>query len=314
VTLTPSGQPTQEYDNRFGVYRIDYSESAADHVSEFVNNDVFDQLSDDLNDFRTCDIAGLGTSCTSVAAVQFDLVAHSLGGLVARDTVLDPQYLAASTFNNGYIHKLITIGTPHDGTPIANNLLQSSLLCQLALAGFGHVVGGAVQDLAVNSLLLTELNTPHSPPIKAHAIVGLASSAQEQASELGFASITWGVSAALFASLTELDPALAVIAPDVCTNVIPAGGYQQLFNGNSDLLVPQASQSSGFSGSGVDVYVNIIHTVLPALYPTGPDELNRVIAGLVNTDVNPNAATTPNRLIQLLNTSVSQNSFVLINP
>jgi len=43
---------------------------------------------------------------------QIDIVAHSMGGLVSRSVI--EQYEGAQ-----YIHKLITLGTPHQGSPLA---------------------------------------------------------------------------------------------------------------------------------------------------------------------------------------------------
>lgn len=47
-------------------------------------------------------------------ASQVDIVAHSMGGLVARSYIQTPAY-------RGDIRKLITLGTPHFGAPIAGN-------------------------------------------------------------------------------------------------------------------------------------------------------------------------------------------------
>jgi hypothetical protein len=61
-----------------------------------------------------------------VAAVQADVVAHSLGGLMARgmahvgtDFVGTPIFYGDASYGQGYIHKLITLGTPHLGTNLA---------------------------------------------------------------------------------------------------------------------------------------------------------------------------------------------------
>jgi hypothetical protein len=54
-----------------------------------------------------------------VAGVQVDIVAHSLGGLIARAIAGENTFLSSNTFAQGDIHKLITIDTPHLGSPVA---------------------------------------------------------------------------------------------------------------------------------------------------------------------------------------------------
>ncbi len=61
----------------------------------------------------------------SVAAVQAEVVANSMGGLVTRTMALDPKFLndpAYPTFGKGPVRRFITIGSPHQGTRLANYL------------------------------------------------------------------------------------------------------------------------------------------------------------------------------------------------
>jgi PGAP1-like protein len=51
----------------------------------------------------------------SIAAAQVDIIAHSMGGLMARGFVQQPDYQNETNFMKGSIHRLITIGTPHFG-------------------------------------------------------------------------------------------------------------------------------------------------------------------------------------------------------
>ena len=64
----------------------------------------------------------------NAAAVQADVVAHSMGGDIVRTMAVEPGYLNDLTYGNGPIHKLITIGTPHLGTPLATDLLPDPIL------------------------------------------------------------------------------------------------------------------------------------------------------------------------------------------
>lgn len=51
----------------------------------------------------------------SIAASQVDIVAHSMGGLMARGFAQQTDYYNQTNFMKGSIHRLITIGTPHFG-------------------------------------------------------------------------------------------------------------------------------------------------------------------------------------------------------
>jgi triacylglycerol esterase/lipase EstA (alpha/beta hydrolase family) len=58
----------------------------------------------------------------SIAASQVDIVAHSMGGLMARGFVQQRDYKRKDNFMKGSIHRLITIGTPHFGGPLSKFL------------------------------------------------------------------------------------------------------------------------------------------------------------------------------------------------
>ncbi len=56
------------------------------------------------------------------AASQVDIIGHSMGGLMARGFVQQPDYESQANYMQGYIHRLITIGTPHFGGHLAEIL------------------------------------------------------------------------------------------------------------------------------------------------------------------------------------------------
>jgi len=114
---------------------------------------VLDEIQDYIRMFRTF---------RNAAAAQADIVAHSMGGVVARTLIRQKTYASAGagrdSFGQGSIHKLITIGTPHYGTKLAGDLLASPCMAG-TLAYFkdmysfrtatmnGASVNGAVGDL-----------------------------------------------------------------------------------------------------------------------------------------------------------------------
>jgi PGAP1-like protein len=60
----------------------------------------------------------------SIAASQVDIVAHSMGGLMARGFVQQDDYKEPDNFKKGSIHRLITLGTPHFGGPLSEILYE----------------------------------------------------------------------------------------------------------------------------------------------------------------------------------------------
>lgn len=80
---------------------------------------VYRDMESFLNDYRR----------TKGAAVsQVDVVAHSMGGVVTRTIENLPEYRTKS-YGAGVINKLITIGTPHLGSPIATQMMQDANSC-----------------------------------------------------------------------------------------------------------------------------------------------------------------------------------------
>src|SRR5262249_22268091 len=61
-------------------------------------------------------------STLKIAVTQIDIVGHSLGGLMVRSFSQLPTFVNFTNYNKGYIHKLITLGTPHRGSPLGPEL------------------------------------------------------------------------------------------------------------------------------------------------------------------------------------------------
>jgi pimeloyl-ACP methyl ester carboxylesterase len=59
-----------------------------------------------------------------IAASQVDMIAHSMGGLMARGFVQQPDFKGKENYMTGSIHRLITIGTPHFGGPLSRFLYE----------------------------------------------------------------------------------------------------------------------------------------------------------------------------------------------
>jgi pimeloyl-ACP methyl ester carboxylesterase len=160
---------------RFYVEAVDYSQTAG--TGSFSENAaiVLPQIQNIVAGFK---------HISKVAAVQADVVVHSMGGNITRQFVLTPGFRSLSNFNQGYVHKLITIDTPHLGSRLANLLLNSNDFCKTGFSLFGDPMAGAVADLAVGSSALLLLEQNSGFPLQAHVIVGTASITQELEEEV----------------------------------------------------------------------------------------------------------------------------------
>ena len=65
-----------------------------------------------------------------IAATQVDVVAHSMGGLVTRARVAQESYRSWDNYHKGEFHKIITVGTPHLGSPAADWMIANRCTAQ----------------------------------------------------------------------------------------------------------------------------------------------------------------------------------------
>lgn len=214
--------------------------------------------------------AGLNPANASVAGIQADVVAHSMGGLVARTIASQPIFLSGNTFGQGDIHKLITLDTPHLGSPLAIALLLpverggclQNLLAKhgrnfsLNLVTFldGYVLSGAIADLQgddtipVLSTPLTALNSVSPHPLPTALIAGVYQNF------------------AVLDSNTNLNAFLIRNWPSGCPSdplaqELTSAGWQGLFHGNAnDAIVSEVSQLSGLDPSVGFPFFGYVHS------------------------------------------------------
>ncbi|HEV3036305.1 MAG TPA: hypothetical protein VHA33_00705 [Candidatus Angelobacter sp.] len=198
-----------------------------------------------------------------VAAVQADVVAHSMGGNIARTLPLLHAFSRNGNFLQGPVHKLITIGTPHLGSPLAQHLFESSNSCpRVILAATGNysfesvttprgTFNGGVFDLQGDgkgnglSFSLSQMQNPSRHMIPTAFIVGAMGSAQLDA--------------------LNTEPLIRLICTDVAaqemlptsplTDLLTPVGWPTLMGGPSDAIVPVSSE------------VNMNESAQSALFP-----------------------------------------------
>jgi pimeloyl-ACP methyl ester carboxylesterase len=259
----------------------------------------------------------------NVVAVQADVVAYSLGGLMARSWPLQPEFAASLNYQQGPVHKLITIDTPHLGSAQALRLEDSSQgACRLFLETVGLVkknivIEQNIIDLMPGSPLLQRLNSETAKVhLQAHVIVTNANAAQTFASET---AMTWTPTVIVnpLDAVTTVEHAFAVFCPTFLPDKL-GRRWLNIFGEASDLVVGITSQSAQGLGVPFDPpstsIHGLIHSVAPlGLYPVGPDVLNTdLLVSLVQVGHQPPVSTV-STVIALLNTWV-KTGFAAILP
>jgi pimeloyl-ACP methyl ester carboxylesterase len=200
----------------------DYSTTAG---SSFATNDGVVQ--------RYIEIALSEMRSNNIAATQADVVTHSMGGVLSRIYIGSPQYRRKSNFMQGDVHKFITLDTPHNGTPIASDLVKVrsarpsfSKALVVAVAKFQ---GGSIDDKALDDLSLCSGPIQQIPgtPAASHSLVGT------------------GVSDNLYKANCLVAEALGLVSQRDCSKD-PTLGARTIFGGEAnDGIVNVSSQQGG---------------------------------------------------------------------
>ena len=265
---------------------------------EFNAPHVRGQINRWLEDFKT----NRNPAKISVASVQADIVAHSMGGNIARMMVLDQNFLSNNTYRQGIIHKLITIDSPHQGTVLARRLLSDpnadclhQLFAKNRLLIFDRVtlqtnvgvgVDGAIRDLVDQPLSPASDKITNLSPHRLHAatIAGIYTN---------FDRLDWHP----FAIAVRNKPFGCPTTP--LAQALTSAGWPAVFSEENDGIVPRTSQWNGLTG-GIRVD-NVVHS-------SGAQSLGFAGPSVLATSV---AATL---VIDLLNTPRNSPFYVLINP
>jgi len=231
----------------------------------------------------------------NVAGVQADVVVHSMGGDIARvlKSVTTPPFLSDSNYGIGSVDKLITIGTPHNGSPLASDLLPNGTadpnFCvrnilarkgnpsfQTATLGTGVVANGAIGDLAA-----APANLPATEPFKMAYLAGTTNAANLANIDSMF-SASWK----LRTICSPLSNPLAVdLTPTLWNNVF--GGEA------NDGVVALSSQLNSTSSTSTNTFPGVIHSPgFEALDFSPPTEISReggipdAVINLLNESIN----------------------------
>lgn len=105
-----------DYLNLHGIFKVYLADYAFAHAQTFDPKNPESRPARDAI-YKQVIQAQLDAAREGIVATQVDVVGHSLGGLQTRSFSQDPRFLEPLlNYNKGFIHKLITIGTPHLGS------------------------------------------------------------------------------------------------------------------------------------------------------------------------------------------------------
>lgn len=323
-TFSPLVTGRNTVDSRFSVLRVSYDgvigrqitlsnpAYSADALSAAKANSmgfaynapaVLSQMQDWLQKFKT----GQNPASVPVAAAQFDVVAHSMGGDIARTLPLLSSFQSNGNFGLGEIHKAITIGTLHQGTPVATQVLNSNSGClRVILAAAGDLVFASATVAGTTSTGAVGDMTPGSPAIQ--AIQGSLPALIPP----NTAPVPTGMIAGQYTNWASLNCTFcgAGAARTLCSNdptaqLLTPTGWQTIFpaqDPRNDSMVGVASQLNGLGDQAGFVYQGFLHS--PALTK---------LSFAAPTEMDSNTAIS-NQVIQLLNTPVTGSVFQLLGP
>lgn len=257
--------------------------------------------------------AGDNPTGKAVAAAQLDFIVHSMGGLISNTLPSFAGFRTMEDYGQGLIHKLITVDTPYQGSPLAFYLGKAPSSCQNMLIYFGNPIGGAIRDLTPGSVFLQNFSIPQNL-YYSHAISSFVT--PDQATSAG------GLIDGLVNKTADLSETADACSMVFQTNTTAPGNFSfpayfmtpgDIYNGASDLIVSELSQL----GPANQAYVpgKTAHLTGGLAHSNGSRTILGIrfgIPGSLNSDAG-NPQPNPDTAFQLLNASVNstdRNSFV----
>lgn len=161
-------------DSRFFVRRANYPSNGTFQIAALK---VYQDIKETLANFK---------EIKKIAAVQVNIVAHGMGAPVVRFMPLLVDFLNDArlpTFNRGPVSRLITIAGMHQGTGMANYLVDHSCVAGLVgsslfqqLPFLANLTNGALREVATCSASMNQVNAIGvTTPFPVHTITSEAS-------------------------------------------------------------------------------------------------------------------------------------------
>ncbi|HUB32669.1 MAG TPA: BACON domain-containing carbohydrate-binding protein, partial [Bryobacteraceae bacterium] len=239
------------------VFPVDYS---AWNYKSFSDPNVQVQFLEGLGDALTS-AANMGMAARSV-----DVVAHSMGGLVARYFLSSGGSSVNSALLSNPVHELITIGTPHEGSELAATLAENEQAPPNLGTADGAIVAGICAARGVSPCTLAGMMGAMDKPVD----TGVQSLAP------GSMPLQALTPASAFSAIEGLAPAgVSMSASEALLDILiggflPGSSVSSILSGQpNDTIVPGLSQSPGSSGQIASATVTgVVHTNLCGSVPS----------------------------------------------
>ena len=197
-----------------------------------------------------------------LAISQVDVLGHSMGGLVARARPVAKNgspYLRADNGWNGDFHKIITIGSPHQGTKLADTLVADNCNGINVIADASVcLVFGLPTCLAASYLTLQETFSLIGKPL-GPAVIGFQTGSvpiQHIGATAVQSSAIIGIAPTGSFTENSLDMLMGLFQANATVASLLGG------NGNHDTIVPVTSQIGGIANSATTQITGIVHASL----------------------------------------------------
>lgn len=191
----------------------------------------------------------------SYACSQVDIVTHSMGGLLSR--LMAQRYGRQSeNYSKGIVHKLITVGTPHRGCfvadelvyvwnfhPIRYDLLRRALSTQDKFIEPGGAAFNLSSYRSIAGQNISGIPTIEQVPIPSHAIIGTATRPTVFSDCLNPFSDLWTLYSLLLWFIWPVDPHCG-LSDGMVLNESQAGGLSSAVTYITESSTPHTSETS----------------------------------------------------------------------
>ncbi len=245
----------------FHVYTFDYSYTNASHFgtnAQLLTNYIVQVLSTLRN--------------AQTAVARADIVCHSMGGDITRTMVARQPAYMSNTFGMGLIHRFVTLGTPHYGSPWANllwglhNLPEGGPVVDYLASSVGYPIDqGAVEDLQQGSTALLNMGATNA---SSFALIG----------DIDPTNIT---STTLINFIYQVCVFMGYQPVGVDTSSAVAFINSIMNNQANDGIVTGPSQAGGLSSQYTQLFEGVFHTQEPGSSAMGT-EATTLLSGPVS--------------------------------
>ena len=197
-----------------------------------------------------------GAAAFGMAAERVDIVAHSMGGLVARYYMGNLDLLGQA---NDPIHDLITIGTPHLGTNLAVSIWQKQTQ-PLAIATESTWVSGLCNSIAPSVCTLGGALAADGKPVDTAIQDQQTARPQSILAPFPLHPFNTIVGVAPTTSIFGNESGTEFILDGLIGAFLPGSTVSSILAGTSDTIVPVSSQQPGAGVQYAATESGIVHT------------------------------------------------------